>query len=335
MATKGIAGRRLRLLAGALASALSVVLAGLAAPTAAQVYSFATNPQGALTYTAGAAVAKVVTDKLKMQMRIQPMAGSSTFVPLIDSGEVEFGIVNVEETMAAVAGTRSFAGKPNPNMRVVVVLFQIPLTVIVPADSPIKSLRDLKGSRMASGYVAQLTVQYLSEALLASVGLKFADMRQVPVLNAVQGVDALASGKVDATLIPPGVAQVQQAHIDLSSRGGIRFVPIDTSPEALAILRKYVPMRVTVIQPAPHYPGVIAPTPMFSYSSYIVAHARVPDDVIYRVVQMMHESRDDLVKATPVLRSFDPKAMAEAVDAPWHPGAIKFYSEISQWPPKG
>jgi TRAP transporter TAXI family solute receptor len=333
MAAQGVARRRSSLVAGAFAAALSA--AALGAPAGAQVYSFATNPQGALTYTAGAAVAKVVTDKLKMQMRIQPMAGSSTFVPLIDSGEVDFGIVNVEETMAAVAGTRTFAGRPNQNLRVVVVLFQIPLSVIVPADSPIRSLRDLKGSRMASGYVAQLTVQYLSEALLASVGLKYGDMKQVPVLNAVQGVDALGSGKVDATLIPPGVAQVQQAHIDLGSRGGVRFVPIDTAPEALAVLRKYVPMRVAVIQPAPHYPGVIAPTPMFSYSSYIVSHAKVSDDVVHRVVRMMHESRDDLVKATPVLRSFDPKAMSEAVDAPWHPGAINFYREIGQWPPKG
>jgi TRAP-type uncharacterized transport system substrate-binding protein len=49
---------------------------------------------------------------------------------------------------------------------------------------------------------------------------------------------------------------------------------------------------------------------------------------------MLHESPDDLKKITPVLNGFDAKRMAEQIDVPFHPGAIKFYTEIGQWPPK-
>jgi hypothetical protein len=36
-----------------------------------------------------------------------------------------------------------------------------------------------------------------------------------------------------------------------------------------------------------------------------------------------------------VLNRFNPKEMTEKVDVPWHPAAIKFYTDIGQWPPKG
>jgi TRAP-type uncharacterized transport system substrate-binding protein len=67
---------------------------------------------------------------------------------------------------------------------------------------------------------------------------------------------------------------------------------------------------------------------------YFVANAKVPDDVIYNLVKMLHESKEDLVKVAPVVGRFDPKGMTEATNAPWHAGAMKFYAEVGQWPPK-
>ena len=61
----------------------------------------------------------------------------------------------------------------------------------------------------------------------------------------------------------------------------------------------------------------------------------MPDDVVYNIVKTLHDSKDELVKGQPVFRNFDPNAMNEEIGVPWHPGAIKFYKEIGQWPPKG
>jgi TRAP transporter TAXI family solute receptor len=306
-----------------------------AAAASAQVYALATNPQGSLIFNAGAAVAKVAADKLKMQIRVQPMAGSSTYVPLLNSGEIEFGLVNVQETLAAVKGGLGFEGKPNPNLRIVAVLFNLPLSILVTADSSFKTIADLKGARMPSGYIGQLTVRPLQDALLASAGLSMKDVTAVPVVNAFQAVDALREGKLDAVTIGPGTAQVQQAHVELSGRGGVRFLSIDASSETVDVMRKFVPMRPLVVQPAPNLPGVVGPTTVMAYSMYLLASDKVADDVVHRLVKMLYESRDDLIKVTPVLNRFNPTAMSEQSDAPWHPGAIKFYGEVGQWPPKG
>lgn len=58
----------------ALAAALA---AGLATSAhGQQIRVLASNPQGSVFYTASVTVGKLIDDKLKMQVRVQPMAGS-------------------------------------------------------------------------------------------------------------------------------------------------------------------------------------------------------------------------------------------------------------------
>jgi TRAP transporter TAXI family solute receptor len=302
-------------------------------PTQAQILTFATNPQGAVNYTAAAAVAKVAQEKLGMQIRVQPTAGSSTYVPLINAGEIELGIINVVEVVEAVNGRGSFEGKPNPNLRVLTVLFQLPLSALVAADSPIKTLKDLKGARLPSGYIGQTTMRVMQDVLLAGGGLTMQDVVGVPVVNGFQGTEALGAGKVDVATIAPGVAQVQKANVDLASRGGVRFLSIQPTPEEFARMRKFFPMKLAVLQPAPHLSGIVGPTSVVIYSMNLVTNAKLSDETSYKLVKMLHASRDDLVKITPALTRFDPKAMTEQLDVPWHAGAVKFFSEVKQWPP--
>jgi TRAP transporter TAXI family solute receptor len=319
------------MIARSLAMALAVVL--LAAPAGAQIMTFATNPQGAVNYSAGAAIAKVAQEKLGMQVRVQPTAGSSTYIPLINSREVELGLINVVEVAEAVTGKGSFEGKPNPNLRILTVMFQLPLSALVAMDSPIKTLKDLKGARMPTGYVGQTTMRVMQEVLLAGGGLTSQDIVPVPVVNGFQGTEALGTGKVDAATIAPGVAQVQKANVDLSSRGGVRFLAIEPTPEEFARMRKFFPMKLATLQPAPHLSGIPVPTQVVVYSMYLVTNDKFADESAYQLVKMLHASREDLVKVTPVLARFDPDAMTEQNEVQWHPGAVKFFNEVKQWPP--
>jgi hypothetical protein len=51
-------------------------------------------------------------DKLKMQVRVQPMAGSSTYIPLLNRGEVDFGLTNVDDAMTAFKGGQLPSAQP-------------------------------------------------------------------------------------------------------------------------------------------------------------------------------------------------------------------------------
>lgn len=315
-------------------AAFALIACAVSAAQAEQVRVIASNPQGSIFYAASVTIGKLLDDKLKMQVRVQPTAGTSTFIPQLDRGEVDFGLTNVDDARTSFTGTESFK-RPNPNLRLTAIAFPLTLGVMVPNDSPIKSIADLKGKIMPWGYNAQTTGRILQRAVLASAGLTMDDVKTVPTQSLFSGVDLLGEGKVEAATISVGTGQGQQANVKLASRGGIRFLNMDSSPEALARIRKVLPARPIVVQPAAYAVGIHGPTTVMAYNIFFTTNDKMPDDVVYSIVKMLHESKDELVKGQPVFRGFDPKGMTQEIEVPWHPGAIKFYKEVGQWPPKG
>jgi hypothetical protein len=321
---------------GILKFAIAAAVASSVAATAQaqQVRVIAANPQGSIFYAASVVFGKLMDEKLKMQVRVQPMAGSSTYIPLLNRAEADFGLTNVDDARSSFKGEGNFR-QANPNLRLTAVAFPLTLGVMVVNDSPIKTIADLKGKTLPWGYNAQTTGRVLQEAVLASAGLTMKDVKTVPTQSLFSGVDLLGEGKVDAATISVGTGQGQQANLKMASHGGIRFLNMDSSPEAIARVRKVLPARPFVVQPAPHAVGIIGPTTIMAYSIFLSTSDKMPEDVVYNLVKMLHASKEDMVKGNPVFRNFDPKQMTEEIGVPWHPGAIKFYKEIGQWPPKG
>jgi TRAP transporter TAXI family solute receptor len=315
------------------AAAAVVVGAVAGAANAQQVRVIASNPQGSIFYASSVAIGKVLDGKLKMQVRVQPMGGSSTYIPLLNRGEADFGLTNVDDARTSFKGTGNFK-RPNPNLRLTMVAFPLTLGVIVRNDSTIKTIADLKGKILPWGYRAQTTGRILQEAVLATAGLTMKDVRQVPTQSLFSGVDLLGDGKVDAAVISIGTGQAQQANVNLASHGGIRFLNMDSSPKAVTAIRQLLPARPFQVQPAPYAVGIIGPTTVMAYSVFFTTNAKTPDELVYNMVKMFHGSKADLAAGHPVFKDFDPKRMTEEIGVPWHPGAIKYYKEIGQWPPK-
>lgn len=314
--------------------AAAALAAGVSASAQAQVLTVASNPQGSVFYSASVAIAKMMDEKLKLQVRVQPMGGSSTYIPLLNRGEVDFGLTNVDDSLNSFKGTGNFP-RANPDIRLTAVAFPLTLSALVANDSDIKTIADLKGKRLPWGYQSQTTGRVLQQALLANAGLTMEDVVAVPTASLFSGVDLLGEGKVDAAVISIGTAQGQRANVSLASRGGVRFLNLDSSPDAVAAVRKHLPARPYQVEPAPHRIGIVGNTTVMAYSIFFTTHAKMSEDRVYALVKAMHESKDDLVKGHPVFGAFEPGAMTEEIGVPWHPGAIRFYKEIGQWPPKG
>ena len=306
-----------------------------AAASNAQVVSIATNPQGSLYYSVGTSVASVFQQKANMPARVQPMSGSSAYAPLVNRGEVEFGLMNALDVGNAFRGELNFKGRSNPDIRLVGVMFALPIGMAVPNDSPAKEMKDLKGMRVPSQFTAQSTIVAVQNAAIATGGLTMDDMKGYPVPNYVAGMRALGEGKVDTALFGLGTGAAQEAHVALASRGGLRFIPLTNTPEAMAAMKKVFSSAYSkVYEPSPALPGIVTPTRIMVYSAFLVTSKHTPDDVVYKATKALAENKEALAQGAAVMRSFDPEFMAEKNDVPFHPGAEKFYREAGFWPPK-
>src|SRR5215813_10500409 len=87
---------------------------GAGAATAKSV-TIGTNPAGTVFYALAGGLASVISGAAPFQAVIQPYTGTSTFLPLLDSGEIDFGVINAVEMNLAYQGPARFkvAGK-NP-----------------------------------------------------------------------------------------------------------------------------------------------------------------------------------------------------------------------------
>ena len=314
------------------ASAVAAALA-LAAPASAQIYSLGTGKQGFFTYSAGAAIAKVAADG-GLNLRVSPFGGTSAYVPGVNAGEQQFGLANELETHYAVTGEVIYKGKPQPDLRVVAVLTPLYSEFFVRKDSPIKTIADLKGKRVPSGYASQRVIDVLTKGTLANGGLSYDDVTHVPVPNVVGGADEFAQGKADVFMFALGSGKVAEVDAQV---GGVRVLEIDHSKEAMDRLRKFIPVAyATQVKPGKGRAGVDKPTWVYAYDYLVLANDKVADDVVYKLAKLMHDHKKELAANFGALNEFDPERMAKDLGpAKFHPGAIKFYKEIGQWPPKG
>jgi TRAP transporter TAXI family solute receptor len=301
----------------------------------AQVLGVATNPQGSLYYSVGAAVAQVMQQKADLTTRVQPMSGTTVYAPLLERGQVEFGMLNALDVVNAYSGLDNFKDRKHPALRLVGVMFALPIGMAVPNDSPVKAIKDLKGLRVPSQFTAQSTIRSVQDACLATGGLSTAELQQFPVPDYVKGMLALGDGKVDAALFGLGSSTSKEVNASLASRGGLRFVPLPDTPEAMAAMRKIFSSAYSkVYEPSPANTGIVTPTRIMVYSAFLVASANVSDDIVYKTTKALYNNKEMLAAASAILKSFDPKLMAEKSEVPFHPGAEKFYKEVGEWPPK-
>jgi TRAP-type uncharacterized transport system substrate-binding protein len=118
--------------------------------------------------------------------------------------------------------------------------------------------------------------------------------------------------------------------------GGIRTLPIPNTPAALEAVRKHLPLAyLRLEQPGPRNPGVLEPMHIIAYDALVFASAKAPDEAVYKLVKAVAESRAELAQAFGPFALFDPASMAKKIDPiAYHPGAIKYFQEQKQWPPK-
>lgn len=294
-------------------------------------FGLGTNPQGSLYYAAGSATAKVLTEHLKIPVRVQPHSGSSTFLPLINAGELELGLNNSNDVRLAYRGIKPFI--PTPNLRLASVLFVLRVAPMVRANSGIRSLKDIRGKRVAGEYRAHLAVWYNSTSMMANAGLTWDDVKMVPTATVVTGAQALIEGRVDVAWFAIGAAKTREANAAIP--GGIRFLSIDPSSEAVKRMQDVMGGTYALPVKKGSVVGVLEDIYVQAYDTYITTSTKLGDEAVAAVVKAMYNAEKDIKAAFRPLQSYSRKRMVKTnATIPYHSGAIKAYKELGLWTPQ-
>ena len=311
-------------------TAVAVLSPPFATSLMAQTVGIATSNPGSLFHNIGSAVAKVANES-GLRATIQPATSPNQYLPLVNAGEVEFGVANLQEVNYAFEGKEWFKGGANPNLRVVALIMPLRLALFVRKDSGITKIADLKGKPMVDGYKAQQTILPLLDAMYATTGLTRSDMRSVQVPSVVGGAAAFMSGQTVGFVFAHGAGKVREAD---AAVGGLRALSIENTPEAVKAIKKHWPSGyLTKVKPGPASPGVLEEGWFMAYPQLVLTHKAAKDDVVYKMAKIIYDNQKKLGDAFAPFKAFSPKEHMVGDTAPstYHPAAIKFYKESGLW----
>jgi hypothetical protein len=108
--------------------------------------------------------------------------------------------------------------------------------------------------------------------------------------------------------------------------GGIRVLEIPEN--GMAAAKQILPQGyLTPAKPGPFFVGVDRAMNVYTWDNMIFTNAKVPDEVIYKIIDTMEKNKAELVAVQPALREFSAAALYKEYDIPYHRGALKYFKE--------
>ena len=295
----------------------------------------ASNPPGTVFYALASGLAKVASEGAPFQMVVQPYSGTSTFIPLLNTGEIDFGVNNAVDMALSYQGPeRLKIGGRNPflhtpNVRLLMRGSLLLTALLVRKDSAIKTIQDIRGKRLTGEYPAQLANWYNLFGFLSGAGMKWEDVKIVPVPAVNEGVDALVQGRADVSLSAVDAAKVKEADAAV----GVRHISLDCSPEGEKRLREAVPGYYPHWLKRGQATAIVEDTCVNAYDIYLTGHKAAAERLVNTVVKNIWDNVDKLPPLHPGFKEWTrQRAVSPDVTIPYHPAAVQFYKERGVWP---
>ena len=301
-----------------------------AAPAESSGTKYVTIGTGGITgvyYPTGGAIAKIVNkkrDQYGIRATVESTGGSVFNINAILAGDLEFGVAQSDRQYQAVKGIADWKDKgPQADLRAVFSIHPENVDLLAAVDADINSIEDLKGKRVNIGNVGSGYRQNAIDALEAN-GINFETDFNAESLKAAESPGLIQDGRLDAAFYTVGHPSGYYKEATAGKRK-VKFVPI-TNIESLLEKYPYYAKSETLVE---HYPGAdnSENIPTFGVKATFVTSAKVPDDVVYAITKEVFDNFEDFKKLHPAYKGLTKEQMLDALSAPIHPGAMKYYKE--------
>jgi TRAP transporter TAXI family solute receptor len=302
------------------------MLAGaLALGAQAQNISIGTGGTGGVYYPLGGGMAAVLSKYIPgMQATAEVTGGSVANLQLIGTGKPYIALTMADATLDAQKGQDKFKGKPVP-VRTLMVLYPNRMHAVTIEGTGINSIKDLKGKRVSTGSGGSAT-EVMAFRVIEAAGLdKDRDMRRER-LGVAESVNALKDRKIDAFFWVGGLPTA--AVTDLANTPNVKIKMIDHAELVPAMNKKYGDLYVKDAISKSVYRGMEKDNQQATVMNLLVAHQNMDDKTAYNIVKTIFDKRDELIRVHKEAENIKlENQKADASPVPWHPGAVKYFSE--------
>ncbi len=310
----------------ALALVVSVTLgtASTTAQAAKEYIVIAGGSEAGIYYQVALDVCKLVNEKLGSDgytCRGQPAAGSVLNIRAMKRGWLDFAVIQSDNNWQAYIGKKAWKDKPYKGLRSVFSIYPETVILVARADTGITSVPDLRGKRVNMGNPGSGTRENAVD-VLRIYGMAWSDISDRE-LEADEAVRALRRGKIDAFFYTVG--NPWPGGVELAKSTKIRIIPIN-APGIQKMLTAH-PYYVDTAIPGGIYQGVDKDVPTYAVKATLVTSEKVPEEVVYNVVKTVFDNLDRFRTMHPAFATLQPQDMLQALSAPLHPGAIRYYKE--------
>jgi TRAP transporter TAXI family solute receptor len=284
------------------------------------------TPGGGFSVYGAAIVDTIKETDPSLTVEARNTKGSTENLPLLEDGKLDIGLVTGEAAYEAFAGI----GRPPAKLKVLAAMYSSPGMFVVRADSPYRSIQDLRGKPVAFGAKGSGLV-ILARYALDGIGLDQAkDFQAVYLDRAGDGPAMVQDGRVAALWGAgsgwPGFATMAQAP------GGARFIA-PTEEEVRRIVEKHPFLKPMTIA-AGSYPGQSEPVHSVGSWALILARPTLDDHIAYRLARALHRGEKQLGERLPQAAETTARNTIAALPGSemLHPGVARYFRDVGLLP---
>ncbi len=308
-----------------------LVIAALLAPLhagAEQTVSlvFTSGPTGGAWVPLAGAAAEAIRRKFpELDVQVEPGAALVN-IEKMRSGKAEMGWSMTSVLADARAGRGVWAGKQTDRPLYVASFYPNVWQLVVPASSPVRSVRDLKGKAVALPARGNTSLADGWEVVLRANGMRLEDLGPKSFGPVATNAEVVKNGQAVAmgwfTTVPASFVQ------DLGSARKLRMLSVSDA-EFAAIRQMNAGFIRHVIRAGTYREqGIEGEVATFQSPTILIASSTVSADVVYKVTRAVIENRAEFANVTRVMAGVTPREMAQDYGLPYHPGAARYYREV-------
>ena len=284
--------------------------------------AIASNLPGTGAHALASGLSAVASRVTTMSAKVQPYNGPNAWMPLLEEGEIEFGIINILDAYMAATGSGNYK-KAYPTIRIVSGgVFPFTGSIMVRDKSEIKTGADLKGKRMAWDFGGHAITQTWQNAAMEVLGIKASDVTQVRFANLNDAIRGVPEGKVDATFAVIGI------NGEANAMEPIRFLNLSNHAVSNKILAKY---GGSIAKQEPTA-GIRSETAVIGYPLHLASSTKVSDKTVATLLKAWWDNLPELQTIHPQFKKWTKDVQAISnFTVPYHSGAVKFYRDAGVW----